>query len=365
MRPISRRSGTIRFGLRRWAISCSFTARRICTLSLAVASACWPGSPDAIGPCRIRQLSPAAMARGVLPFLPTTWQRPRCSSTKAAATKPAPARIPMPTVMAYIARATYFSVTGDRTLLDLPQADLQQQLLVRVLDWACAPQAPLARLWYYPDAAPAMVLVNGDSDGMSRPQMEWYTNMVEAHGGEYTVYLMEQHLPHLTPEMERDYRQRGHSAGPHIWHSQKPTVEQMRTRIQEEVALFEERYGYPPKTTRHHCVIWPGWVETAKALADAGFRMDTNFRAGRSHAIRLPDRQRPADAIYRRGRRIHRVLRAGNPFLRRLCAGGQELPAAVERGAGHRYLQRVYRCRPWTTTIRWCICTSTRSTQPE
>ena len=168
----------------------------------------------------------------------------------------------------------------DRTLLDLPQADLQQQLLVRILEWASAPQGPLARLWYYPDAAPAIVLVNGDSDGMTRPQMEWYTNMVEAHGGEYTVYLMEEHLQHLTPEMERDYRRRGHSAGPHIWHSLKPTVEQMRTRIQEEVTLFEERYGYPPKTTRHHCVIWPGWVETAKALADAGFRMDTNYRAG-------------------------------------------------------------------------------------
>ena len=168
----------------------------------------------------------------------------------------------------------------DRTLLDLPQADLQQQLLVRILEWASAPKAPLARLWYYPDAAPAIVLVNGDSDGMTRPQMEWYTNMVEAHGGEYTVYLMEQHLKHLTPEMERDYRRRGHSAGPHIWHSLKPTVEEMRQRIQEEVALFEERYGFPPKTTRHHCVIWPGWVETAQALADAGFRMDTNYRAG-------------------------------------------------------------------------------------
>ena len=168
----------------------------------------------------------------------------------------------------------------DRTLLDLPQADLQQQLLLRILEWASAPQAPLARLWYYPDAAPAIVLVNGDSDGMTRPQMEWYTNMVEAHGGEYTVYLMEEHLKHLTPAMERDYRRRGHSAGPHVWHSLKPTVEEMRARIFEEAALFAERYGYPPKTTRHHCVIWPGWVETARALADAGFRMDTNYRAG-------------------------------------------------------------------------------------
>ncbi len=168
----------------------------------------------------------------------------------------------------------------DRTLLDLPQADLQQRLLVRILEWASAPQAPLARLWHYPNAAPAIVLVNGDSDGMTRPQMEWYTNMVEAHGGEYTVYLMEEHLKHLTPAMERDYRRRGHSAGPHVWHSGKPTVEQMRQRIFEEAALFEDRYGYPPKTTRHHCVIWPGWAETAQALADAGFRMDTNYRAG-------------------------------------------------------------------------------------
>ena len=173
-----------------------------------------------------------------------------------------------------------FTGYRDRTLLDLPQADLQQQLLTRILEWASASRAPLARLWYYPDAAPAIVLVNGDSDSMTRPQMEWYTNMVEAHGGEYTVYLMEEHLRHLTPEMERDYRRRGHSAGPHIWHSPKPTVEQMRQRIQEEATLFAERYGYPPKTTRHHCVIWPGWVETAQALADAGFRMDTNFRAG-------------------------------------------------------------------------------------
>lgn len=168
----------------------------------------------------------------------------------------------------------------DPSLRDLPQADLQQQLLVRILDWMNQPRAPLARLWYYPDAVPAIVLVNGDSDSMTRPQMEWYTNMVEAHGGQYTVYLMEEHLRHLTPEMEQDYRRRGHSVGPHIWLSRKPTVEELRTRIQEEAALFEERYGYPPKTTRHHCVVWPGWVETAQALADAGFRLDTNFRAG-------------------------------------------------------------------------------------
>ena len=234
----------------------------------------------------------------------------------------------------------------DHTLLDLPQADLQQQLLVRVLEWAGAPQAPLARLWYYPDAAPAIVLFNGDSDGMTRPQMEWYTNMVEAHGGEYTVYLMEQHLPHLTPEMERDYRRRGHSAGPHIWHSLKPTVEQMRTRIQEEVALFEERYGYPPKTTRHHCVIWPGWVETAKALADAGFRMDTNFRAGDHLQYGyLTGSGLPMRFIDEDGEFIE-CFEQETLFCDDYVLVDKSFSAAVERGAGHRHLEGVYRCRP-------------------
>ena len=168
------------------------------------------------GPCRIRRLSPAAMARGALPSLHTTSQRPRCSSTKAAATKPAPARIPMLTATACFRRATSSSATATaRCSICLKR--LAAAIACAGTRMASAPHAPLARLWYYPDAAPAIVLFNGDSDGMTRPQMEWYTNMVEAHGGEYTVYLMEQHLPHLTPEMERDYRRRGHSAGtPHL-----------------------------------------------------------------------------------------------------------------------------------------------------
>jgi hypothetical protein len=167
----------------------------------------------------------------------------------------------------------------DVRLRHVPQADLQQRLLLRVLEWVAEPAGPLVRLWPFPNAAPAVALINGDSDSMTRPQMEAYVDLVESYGGGYTVYLMEQHLPLLPAEMEADYRRRGHSAGPHVWLELQPSPEAMAVRISEEVALFERAYGHPPRTTRHHCVVWPGWVDTARALADAGIGLETNYRA--------------------------------------------------------------------------------------
>jgi hypothetical protein len=103
--------------------------------------------------------------------------------------------------------------------------------------------------------------------------------MTEAHGGNYTIYIMEEHLPLLPPELAADYRRRGHSIGPHIWLKLKPTPEEMAARIHEETGLFERYYGCAPRTTRHHCVVWPGWIDTARALAAAGIRLETNYRA--------------------------------------------------------------------------------------
>lgn len=167
----------------------------------------------------------------------------------------------------------------DVGLRHVPQADLQQRLLLRLLEWVSAPAGPPVRLWPFPSAAPAIALLNGDSDGMTRPQLEWYVNMAEAHGAGYTIYLMEEHLPLLPPDLAADYRRRGHSAGPHVWLTLKPTPTALAARIAEEVGQFARRYGLPPTTTRHHCVVWPGWVDTAKALAGAGIRLETNYRA--------------------------------------------------------------------------------------
>lgn len=167
----------------------------------------------------------------------------------------------------------------DVNLRHVPQADLQQRLLLRILDWMCAETGPLPRLWPFPNGEPTVALVNGDSDLMTRAQLEWFVNMTEAHGGNYTIYVLEEHRPLVPADLAADYRRRGHSVGPHIWLKLKPTPAEMAARIREEVAGFTHYYDQPPRTTRHHCVVWPGWVDTARALADTGIRLETNYRA--------------------------------------------------------------------------------------
>jgi hypothetical protein len=51
----------------------------------------------------------------------------------------------------------------------------------------------------------------------------------------------------------------------------------MRAAIHEQQAVFEKTFGRPAVGGRAHTLIWPGYVDTAEALADAGLRMETNF----------------------------------------------------------------------------------------
>ena len=67
----------------------------------------------------------------------------------------------------------------DERLLDLPQADLHQDLFVRALEWL-APH-PLPRIWHFPGDAPAAALFDGDSDGMSRAQYEAAIAVADRH----------------------------------------------------------------------------------------------------------------------------------------------------------------------------------------
>ncbi len=184
----------------------------------------------------------------------------------------------------------------DRSLLHLPQADLQQQLLIRALAWVSEPVGPLVRLWPFPHAAPALALVNGDSDGMTRPQMEWYVNMTEAHGGGYTIYLLAEHLPLLPPALEEDYRRRGHSAGPHVWLNRMPTPEAMATHPRGSgplpPALRVRTADDPPPLRR---VAGLGGDRCGPGCRRYPVRDE--LPGSGALPVRLPDGERPADAL--------------------------------------------------------------------
>ncbi len=171
----------------------------------------------------------------------------------------------------------------DPALCPYPQADLQQDVLVRIIEWLAGRTSPLPRLWHYPEAAPAAAFINGDGDSMSREDLVNTIATVDRFGVPYTTYLMLQDHPKIEPEYEFALRQYGHDFGQHAFAGALPSLAEMRSGLESEMEAFRTRYGHDPVTYRGHSVIWAGWTETAAYLRENDVRLDTNFAPGRYH----------------------------------------------------------------------------------
>ena len=146
----------------------------------------------------------------------------------------------------------------DPSLGHLPQADLHQDALVRIMEWMALASRPLPRLWYFPTGAPAVAFINGDSDAMFARDLASVIATVDRFGVPFTAYLMEEHHGEVSPEWEAGLRRRGHDFGQHPFAGQQPSLDQMRKRIREEMSLFRSRYGHEAVTNRGHSVVWVG-----------------------------------------------------------------------------------------------------------
>ena len=171
----------------------------------------------------------------------------------------------------------------DPELGHLPQADLHQDALVRIMEWMASVTSPLPRVWYFPGGAPAVAFFNGDSDGMSARDFWNVIGTADRHGVPFTTYLKPEHHEIVEPELERSLSERGHDFGEHPWIGPSPSLEEMREGLREEMGAFRDRYGHDPITNRGHSVIWVGWTEQAKYLRENGVRLDTSFAGGRYH----------------------------------------------------------------------------------
>ncbi|MFH1476278.1 MAG: hypothetical protein ABIH24_02135 [Verrucomicrobiota bacterium] len=167
----------------------------------------------------------------------------------------------------------------DGRLKKIPQADIHQDLLMDLIH-QLAP-LPLPRIWHFLKAAPAVALIDGDSDGMRAEALDKVIAVVEAAGGKYTLYLMIKDFDQLPPARMRQLMERGHDFGIHFWQgSRLPSLEVVQKNMQKETQVFFERYEYSATAHRGHSVIWVGWTEHAGFLAENGFRLDGNFAAG-------------------------------------------------------------------------------------
>lgn len=164
----------------------------------------------------------------------------------------------------------------DARLKEIPQADIHQDLLVRVITHLTT-DCPFPRVWYFSHAAPAVAFINGDSDGMLRAAYDEVVETVERFGGRYTVYLMEEHHALFPPEDVRVLRQRGHAFGQHTVLDLQTSLDDARHELARSLAAFRAWFGHDSVTHRGHCLVWPGWTEMAEILAANGVRMDQSF----------------------------------------------------------------------------------------
>ena len=164
----------------------------------------------------------------------------------------------------------------------LPQADLHQDILVRLVRAMTESALPLIRVWYFPNKQPAVAFLNGDSDGMEQRDLLHVLDLVEHYGAHYTVFLMSNHFDLVTPDLFARLQTMGHDLGPHPWAgTAKPTCEQMKEELKGICEGFEKHFGFQGYSLRTHGVIWVGWVDSALYIAANGVRIDTSFAAGR------------------------------------------------------------------------------------
>jgi hypothetical protein len=171
----------------------------------------------------------------------------------------------------------------DGRLKQIPQADLHQDLFVRLVGWLLADHPPLPRLWHFPNAAPAVAFFNGDGDNLTADDLRTVTDTADRFAAPFTTYLMLDNYPVVEPAWEAELRARGHSFGQHAWAGPAPSLTEMRSQLRHEFDAFRERYGHGAVSYRGHNVIWTGWTEMATYLHENGVRLDVNFLGGRYH----------------------------------------------------------------------------------
>ena len=201
----------------------------------------------------------------------------------------------------------------DPDRISVPQADEQQRLLANVLGLLSQDRRPLPRLWYLPGSAQSILVATGDAHMTPSTAIAEMLSHVEERGGRMSIYYsppferpvrratsraryLATEMPligdavgrqfrSVSPRQIREWRERGHEFTLHPYVGQEgicagyldgalvtPSLEEgWRRRWGEFTGLG---YGPPSPTTRTHCILRSGWVESARLQASYGLRMN-------------------------------------------------------------------------------------------
>jgi hypothetical protein len=149
----------------------------------------------------------------------------------------------------------------------VPQADMQQRLLARLID--AVSLQPTPRLWYFPNTSPAVFVATGDAHANPESYYQVLVDAFSQRGVGFTFYVTTSAPPAsvvngwIAQGMDfatHPYIDNGYSSG-----------------YQNAYSTFVNRYGFTPRTARTHMVRWLGWTEAASIESQVGVEMDFNM----------------------------------------------------------------------------------------
>lgn len=146
----------------------------------------------------------------------------------------------------------------------VPQADMQQRLLVRLIE--AAGQQPVPRLWYFPDTAPTVLVATGDAHANPK---SYYQAMIDAFSQRNMAMTFYITTSGPSPSTLASWMNQGFDFAPH------PYVDSgYQSGYQVSFNDFINDYGFQPRSARTHQVRWTGWSEGAAIKTAVGVEMD-------------------------------------------------------------------------------------------
>jgi hypothetical protein len=167
----------------------------------------------------------------------------------------------------------------------IPHADLLCQVLVTTVSRYIP--FPLPTLWHLPGQSKGILLYSGDEDNAD---VAWNDDEMAALtrlGLRMSLYI----IPSKTKSTGSDVGRylEHHDVGPHPNlrpFDGRPVAERLNA-LEEEILLFEKKFGHKARTIRNHCAAWAGYLEPIEILERLGVEMESSYVSGTHQRARV------------------------------------------------------------------------------
>ena len=175
----------------------------------------------------------------------------------------------------------------DLNKIGIPQADEQQRLLGKLVEFVTRRRKPLPRFWFLPRGLKAAVVMTGDDHGTNgtAPRFEAYKDysLPGCSVADWECVRSTSYIYPTTPisnALAASYVSQGFEVALHVTtNCLDYTASTLPGIYADQIANFRSVFpGVPaPATNRTHCVTWSDYNTQPEVAAANGVRLDTNY----------------------------------------------------------------------------------------